>query len=139
MTSEPHRNYSKAAFALGALLGAVPGCLIAVVLGTIGKEDWSLPGIVVGVPLGYGQRPRLITDIDGEASWLSCCGWPSLTLSFTDGSCGISARRTGSFLPRGENADSEGSWAQHHQVGNNTSHRPRVDVMRKQQQGDQPQ
>jgi hypothetical protein len=52
MTSEPHRNYSKAAFALGALLGAVPGCLIAVVLGTIGKEDWSLPGIVVGVPLG---------------------------------------------------------------------------------------
>ena len=52
MTREPHRNYSKAAFVLCALLGAVPGCLSAVALGTIGKEDWSLPSIVVGVPLG---------------------------------------------------------------------------------------
>ena len=52
MTSEPDRNYSKAAFALCALLGAVPGWLSAVALGTIGKEDWSFPGIVVGVPLG---------------------------------------------------------------------------------------
>jgi hypothetical protein len=52
MSNAPSGNASKAAFALCAVAGAIPGILVAVALMTTVYDGWALLGILLGVPLG---------------------------------------------------------------------------------------
>ncbi len=52
MTGGPRGRFSRASFGLCALAGAVPGLLVSLALVMTGHGDWSILGVLPGVPLG---------------------------------------------------------------------------------------